>query len=662
MAQEFRHLFTPIQIRHKTCKNRIVSTSHAPGFMSPDRILEYNRTKAQSGLGLSIVGTIPLEKESSVFGIIAPVRETPKIPYSKNWIGYEMVVDYMLRPVAEAYHENDVICCLQTPFLGKELIGGVVPSDMIGWSPVGLSSTVTMSTWEKPHEMATEEIDEYVKTIAYIATLLEKAGFDGIEMHGGHGYLHQQSWTPMDNKRTDKYGETLAFTIACIEAIRAEVTDDFIIGLRMPWDDFVPTEIGGRGPEGYIEIAKGLDGKVDYFALTEGKFIGHYTFSIPPMWVPLGAWIPGQAELKRVVEKSVVIGTCRIKDPVQAEKILADGLVDMVAMTRALIADPQMPTKAREGRLDEIRPCIACNQGCIDRVMQGIDGMCLQNPHMGREHSIGPTLTPAEVKKKVVVIGGGPAGMEAARVATERGHTVVLFEKKPELGGQVNIMTKVAAREEFGDVVRWRNNELLRLEVKVNLGVEATEEMILAENPDVVIVATGSVPDPPMATGMDEPNVLSVWDALLGTKPVGQRVLVFDAEARHKGVSAAEFLADQGKEVEIVTPWVSVGHLIGYTHWMGLHTRLRQRKIQCTPGYLLGAVQGKSVTLLDAFTQEPVTREVDTVVYSTCNSPEDGLCKSLKGKVKEVFVVGDAWAPRNCMDAIRQAFDVAIYI
>jgi hypothetical protein len=252
--------------------------------------------------------------------------------------------------------------------------------------------------------------------------------------------------------------------------------------------------------------------------------------------------------------------------------------------------------------------------------------------------------------------------MEAARVATERGHTVVLFEKKPELGGQVNIMTKVRAREEFGDVVRWRNNELKRLGVKVNLGVEATEKMILAEKPDVVIVATGSVPEPPMATGMDEPNVLSVWDALLGIKPVGRRVLVFDTDGRHKGVSTAEFLADQGKEVEIVTPWVSVGHFIGYTHWMGLHMRLRQKKIKCTPGYLLGGVKGRNVTLIDYFTQGAVTREVDTVVYSTCNSPEDGLYKSLKGKVKELFVVGDAWAPRTCLDAIRQAFDVAIFV
>jgi len=662
VAQEFRYLFSPMKIRHKTCKNRVVSTSHATGFSGPDRWLGYNKTKAESGLGLSIVGTIPLSKEDSLMGFLAPVKEVPKIPYSKNWMPLDLLAEFLLRPVAEAYKEHDVVCILQAPFMGKELIGGEVPSEMIGWSPVGFSSTVTMSSWEKPHEMETEEIDERVNTIASFAGVLKGLGFDGIEIHGGHGYIHQQSWTPMDNKRNDKYGERLAFTVACIEAIRAEVGDDFIIGLRMPWDDFLSTETGGLGPEGYKQNAKGLDGKVDYFALTEGKFIGQYTFSIPPMWVPLGAWIPGQAELKQVVEKSVVIGTCRIKDPVQAEKILADGLVDMVGMTRALIADPQILIKAREGRLDEIRPCIACNQGCIDRVMKGLDGMCLQNPHMGREHSIGPTLQPAEVKKKVVVVGGGPAGMEAARVAGERGHSVVLFEKDTDLGGQVNIMAKVRAREEFGDVVRWRSNELKRLGVKVNLGVEASEEMILAEKPDVVIVATGSVPDPPTATGMDGPNVLSVWDALLGTKAVGQRVLVFDTDARHKGVSTAEFLADQGKEVEIITPWVSVGHFIGYTHWMGLHMRLRQRKIKCTPGYVLGGVNGRNVTLIDYFTQEVVPREVDTVVYSTCNSPEDGLYKSLKGKVEELFVVGDAWAPRTCLDAIRQGFDVGIFV
>ena len=661
MAQEFKYLFSPIRIRHKTCKNRIVSTAHGIP-LTLERWLEYHRTKAKGGVGLSILGNVLLSKEDSFVGRLTPVKEVPKIPYSKDWATLDMIAEFMLRPLLEVYKENDVVCILQTPFLGKELVGGEVPSEMIGWSPVGFSSTVTMSSWERPHEMDTGEIDERVNTTAYVAGLLKKLGFDGIEMHGGHGYLHQQSWTPLDNKRTDKYGGKFAFTTACIKAIRAEVSDDFIIGLRMPWDDFISTQMGGLGPEGCKQIARELDGKVDYFALTEGKFFHHYNFSIPPMWVPLGAWIPGQAELKQVVEKSVVIGTCRIKDPVQAEKILADGLVDMVGMTRALIADPELPNKAREGRMDEIRPCIACNQGCIDRIIKGLDGMCLQNPHMGREHSVGPSLKPAEVKKKVVVVGGGPAGMEAARVASERGHMVVLFEKKPELGGQVNIMTKVRAREEFGDVVRWRNNELKRLGVKVNLGVDATEKMILAEKPDVVIVATGSVPEPPMATGIGEPNVLSVWDALLGTKAVGRRVLVFDTDGRHKGVSTAEFLADQGKEVEIVTPWVSVGHFIGHTHWLGLHMRLRQKKIRCTPGYILGGVKGRDVTLIDYFTQEAVTREVDTVVYSTCNSPVDGLYKSLKGKVKELFIVGDAWAPRTCLDAIRQAFDVAIFV
>jgi len=200
MAQEFRYLFSPMKIRHKTCKNRVVSTSHAPGFLSAERILEYNRTKAEGGLGLSIVGTIPLSKEDSTMGHLTPVKEVPKIPYSKNWMPLEVIAEFMLRPVAQAYKEHDVVCILQTPFLGKELVGGDLASEMVGWSPVSFSSTVTMSSWEKPHEMDTEEIDERVSTIAYFAGLLKGLGFDGIELHGGHGYLVQQSWTPMEQE------------------------------------------------------------------------------------------------------------------------------------------------------------------------------------------------------------------------------------------------------------------------------------------------------------------------------------------------------------------------------------------------------------------------------------------------------------------------------
>jgi len=465
----------------------------------------------------------------------------------------------------------------------------------------------------------------------------------------------------MDNQRADKWGQDrMAFGDEIINRIRAVVSDDFIIGIRMPWDDFVPVEQGGLGPEGLKAVAQHYDGKVDYYSLTEGKWISHYTYSIPPMWVPLGAWIPGQAELKRVVEKTVVIGTCRIKDPVQAEKILADGSVDMVGMTRASIADPDIANKAMEGRLDEIRPCIACNQGCIDRVISGGDSRCLQNPLQGQEYRYGTKIRPAETKKKVVVVGGGPGGLEAARVCAEKGHQVVLFEKEPELGGQVSVLAKVPAREEFADVVRWRTNELKRLNVTVKLGMEATPEIVLAENPDAVIVATGSVPTPPAAMGMDQDNVISVHDALLGTKPVGQKVLLFDLDGWHKGVSVAEFLADKGKQVEIATHMPTPGMFLGTTHQGQLHLRLQSRGIVYSGMRMLAGIQGNTVTLLNPITMATETREgVDTLVYSTPNKARDELYKALEGKVKEVHVVGDAFCPRLAYDALVQALDVA---
>jgi hypothetical protein len=239
----------------------------------------------------------------------------------------------------------------------------------------------------------------------------------------------------------------------------------------------------------------------------------------------------------------------------------------------------------------------------------------------------------------------------------------VLFEKEAELGGQVTVLAKVPAREEFADVVRWRNNELKRLNVTVKLGVEATPEMVLAEEPDTVIVATGSVPTPPAAMGMDQDNVISVHDVLLGTKPVGQRVLLFDTDGWHKGVSVAEFLADKGKQVEIATQLPTPGMFLGLTHQLGLHMRLQQRKIAYSGMRMLAGIQGNTVTLLNPITMETEIREgVDTLVYSTANKACDELYKTLKDKVKEIHIIGDAFCPRLTYDALVQALDVAILV
>jgi len=661
MAQEFKYLFTPIRIRNKVAKNRMATTSHATGFsvfapprdMAPsviDRCIGYYGARAAGGYALQIVGTmsfgfmrtrpggVPVVTEEDVEGMIPGMRR-----------------------LAEACHEHDCLIIGQAFHMGKETIGGLGVSGGLGWTQQSFGTSLTFSTFERSHEMDSWEIESIIEQFVAFAKGLDKAGFDGIELHGGHGYMLQQSWTPMDNQRADKWGQDrMTFGDELITRIRAVVSDDFIIGMRMPWDDFVPVEQGGLGPEGLKAVAQHYDGKADYFAMTEGKFFPHYTYSIPPMWVPLGAWIPGQSELKRGLEKTVLIGTCRIKDPVQAEKILAEGSADMVGMTRASLADPDIANKAREGRLDEIRPCIACNQGCIDRVLGGGDTRCLQNPLQGKEYQYGMKVQPAETKKKVVVVGGGPGGLEAARICAERGHQVVLLEREPELGGQIAIFAKVPAREEFADVIRWRTNELKRLNVTVKLGVEATPDMVLAENPDAVIVATGSVPTPPEAIGMDQDNVISVKDALLGTKPVGQKVLLYDTNGWHKGVSVAEFLADKGKQVEIATHLPVPGMFLGLTHQGQLHGRLHSRGVVYSSGRVLAGIQGNTVSLLNPITMQTETREgIDTLVYSTANKACDELYKALKDKVKEVHVIGDAFVPRHAYDALCQAFDVA---
>jgi len=376
------------------------------------------------------------------------------------------------------------------------------------------------------------------------------------------------------------------------------------------------------------------------------------------MSIPLGAAVYLAAGIKEVV-KLPVFTVLRIKDPLQAEKILVDGHADMVGMCRPLITDPELPRKAREGRLDDIRNCIACNQECRPPMDRGIS--CVQNPGAGFEKELGiGTLKPANPKKEVVIIGGGPAGMEAARVAALRGHHVSLYEKDSELGGQVKIGSKIPTRSEFGDITRYLIRQMEKLGVKIILKTEVYPEMIKSMNPEVVVVAAGSEPFLPAIKGADQKHVVNVWDVLQEKVEVGNRVIVIDGgEAFWPCCGTADFLLEKGRKVEIISYLYFVGVSIPAQSLTLLYQRLLRKGAVLTPYHTVKEILADSVVVTNVHTKESrVIEGVDTVVLATGNRAKDGIYQALKGQVKELYAVGDCVAPRKVQDAIREGHRV----
>jgi thioredoxin reductase len=372
------------------------------------------------------------------------------------------------------------------------------------------------------------------------------------------------------------------------------------------------------------------------------------------------------AEIKRVVDVPVfTVG--RIKDPLLAEKILADGQADMVGMTRAQIADPELANKAKEGRLEDIRPCLGCNQGCISRLYNQRAVTCLGNPAAGREEWLGMgTLKPADRRKNVVIIGGGPAGMEAARVAAMRKHNVQLFEEKDQLGGQINLLAKVPIRAEFADLTRWQIGQIEKLGVKIHLKTRIEADAVKALNPDVVIVATGSTPQRTGFTealplraempGAEQENVFSVWDILEDKVDVkGKNVLIIDNDAAHEAYATADYIADGGGKVQVVSRLYHTGMDLAPVHDIILYyRRLLEKGVTFISTHLAKEIKGNKAIIYNVYapTQERTLENIDIFVLAMGKYPNDAIYKDLKGKVPELYRIGDCVAPRKTQYAI----------
>ncbi len=644
------HLFSPLKVGSITLLNRVMFTAHNTQFTSFDpegyrrysvfneRAMYYYADRAKGGFGLSITGQTYVHPIS---GIGRPSSYATEV----------VVPNY--RKIADAVHAAGGKMMVQ---LNLDPKGDSGPDS---WDPVfGATAAPATREMRKPLEIA--ELDAIIQGYIHSATNCRDAGMDGVELNFAHSHFFS-AWLTPANKRADRYGGSLEnrmrFHFEVINGIRKALGREFVVGVRMNgmW-------AGSQTVEDSVEIAKhfAAPGQIDFLSISAEP-------SLEGIGSPHGKFIPWAASIKQAVTSIPVFGVGRITDPRQAEEFVAKGQVDVVGLTRAGIADPELPNKAREGRFDDIRFCVGAGQGCLVRNASAQPLTCTQNPAVGMERDWGiGTIKPAVVKKHVVVIGGGPAGMEAAIVASQRGHKVTLLEKAPVLGGQVNFIVRVARHAEFADVIVWRQNQLQKRGVEVRLGTTATPALIQELKPDVVILATGSQQRPATAAyppraawanvpGSELPHVFNSIDALEGKLKGKQHVMVVDAFGYNQSSDAAEFLVANGAKVSVIT------HAPGLFPGMdggdrgGAVAAIRKSGGRFYVSTMVEKIRPNGIDITETLNADKRSiDDIDAVVLSLGADPVDTLYTELKGMVPELHRIGDCLAPRGIEHAVHE--------
>lgn len=626
----FESLFRPLAINKLTIRNRIVSTAHAEvyatdGGMTTDRYVRYYEEKAKGGCGLCICGG------SSVVSIDSP---------QSWWKSVNLATDKIIphfQNLADAVHRHGGKIMIQITHMGRRSRwdGENWPNLM---SPSGIREPVHRATCKTIEE---EEIWRIIGDFARAAKRAQDGGLDGVELSAVHQHMIDQFWSPRVNKRTDQWGGTfenrMRFGMEVLKAVREAVGPDFAVGIRMCGDEFHPD---GLNHEDLKEIAAYYNktGMVDFFGVVGSGCDTHNTLAnvIPNMAYPPEPFLHLAAGIKTVVDVPVIHAQ-NIKDPNQAERILDAGYVDFVGMTRAHIADPHIIAKIKMNQIDQIRQCVGANY-CIDRQYQGLDVLCVQNAATSREylglpHIIEKTEGPV---RTVLVIGGGPGGMEAARVAAERGHKVTLVERADALGGQITLAAQAPQRDQIAGITRWYALELARLGVDVRLGTSADAALIRDEQPEVCILATGGEPfiDQEKEWGAAEGLVVSSWDILSGAVEPGKNVLVFDSICEFSGMSVADYLSAKGALVELVTDDTKPGVGIGGTTFPTYYRSLYEKEVVMTSDLNLVQVytegDQKIAVLENEYTGQQEERVVDQVVIENGTRPNESLYYELK--------------------------------
>ncbi|NNG68590.1 NADH:flavin oxidoreductase [Rhizobium laguerreae] len=670
-------LLQPYQLKHLTLRNRIIVTSHEPAYpedgMPKERYRAYTVERAKGGVALTMTA-----------GSAAVSRDSP--PVFNNLLAYKDEIVPWIREMTDAVHEEGAAIMIQLTHLGRR-----TRWDKGDWLPVVAPSHHREASHRSfPKKMEDWDIERIIKDFADAAERMKAGGMDGVELEA-YGHLIDQFTSPLTNELDGPYGGSLdnrlRFCLDVFKAIRQRVGNDFILGVRYTADECLP---GGTGKGDGIEISRRLkaSGLIDYLNVIRGHIDtdAGLTDVIPIQGMANSPHLDFAGEI-RAATNFPTFHAAKIPDVATARHAIASGKVDMVGMTRAHMTDPHIVRKIIEKREDDIRPCVGANY-CLDRIYQGGAAFCIHNAATGRELTMPHIVARADARKKVVIVGAGPAGLEAARVAGERGHQVVVFEAANNPGGQIRLTAQSERRREMISIIDWRMSQCEKYDVTFHFNTWAEADTIGAENPDVVIIATGGLPHTEVLASGNE-LVVSSWDIISGDVKPGTNVLIFDDAGDHAGLQAAEFLAKAGAKVEIMTPDRSFAPEVMAMNLVPYMRSLQKHDVTFTVTYRLEAVEKSGNQLVAHIGSDygGIARQqsFDQIVVNHGTIPLDELYFELKpgssnlgemshdqllsgepqsvirnpdGKF-QLFRIGDAVAARNTHAAVYDGLRIA---
>jgi 2,4-dienoyl-CoA reductase-like NADH-dependent reductase (Old Yellow Enzyme family) len=637
-SAHFPRLFSPLQLGRRTLRNRIALaatlTNYGADHRVTERWIDFLGERAKGGAGMIVTEIIAVDPAALAHGAIVT--------------GYEPENEEGFRRAAAAVEGEGACLVGQLWHPGRQQLWGPVQS------PKGISDQPDAYSWTVPHVMTTDELRQVADAYVAVAERLARCGFGGVELHGAHGYLITQILSPWSNRRTDRYGGTrdnrIRFVRDVAGSIRQACGKDFIIGLKVPGDEGVT---GGIDPDEAAAITAALARELDYFAYSQGNFSLSLENHVPDMHFRRGHFLEIHKKVRPAAGGTPVMALGRIARPAEAEAAIADGAGDLVGLARALIADADWPTKARNGRVHDIRP------SCYDNFAWGEIhvGKPLSeahNPQLGRKGESGWHAVRAAAGRRVVVVGAGPAGLQAARIAAERGHDVTLFGASPQFGGKLRWEAALPGRGEYRNLIHWMERQAKQAGVKAEIGHRTTTDDVLGLKPDRVILATGSHQRPPENfTGTGFPT--RDWPERAHGVRSRTTAVLFDMDHTAATYAVADALVPAYRRLVLVTPRTQIARNVNYCSAIGIHRRLYAANVELVMAGEPVALRDGQLTWRNVFTgriQE--IGDVALFVWSTPRVADDALAEPLRAAGIDTVLVGDCMAPRNLLCAIHE--------
>ncbi|MGB3412422.1 MAG: FAD-dependent oxidoreductase [Microthrixaceae bacterium] len=640
-ATQFPTLLSPLDRGRLHLKNRVVFPGHqtllSAGGIVGERMLGYYAERAMGGVGAVIVEG-------------AAVHRTT-VKFTDYLLAYDERIVASLDRLADRLGEYDCRTILQLAHSGSRM--STFDSRRELWAPSAVRSAISP---EIPHAMSLDQIEELIEGYRASARNVARSRIDGIEIHSAHEYLLGEFLSPINNLREDDYGGSLEnrmrLLMQVIDVVREEVGDEMVVGIRINGSDLIS---GGLESDDYVEICSIISGTglIDYISVSAGTSADNNRI-VPSMDWPQGLNVPLASAIRQRVDVPV-IAVGRIKRPEHAEQVLADGHADVVAEARALIADPEWVNKAARAPA-EIRPCIGCNQGCFGFLYGNHPISCTVNPAVGQERDFGIGTRRHRMRSRVLVVGGGPAGLEAAVAAAESGHEVILCERTDALGGQVLAASSIDTRKELREIVDFQIAEIARLGVELRMTTEVDHGLVESVEPDVIVIATGSRPPVDPIPHDGSVAVAAPYDAMLtplDELPNGD-VVVIDGVGHFQAYAPAERLADAGRSVSVVSSGLAPAANLDQSTQLSTLRRLGAKGVRFINSTRVTEIKSGAVETVGVFSLEPRRIEASLVIAALGNVANDGLVEQLSGSGREIHAIGDAVAPRTMLHGIRE--------